>query len=174
MNLFRTIEARTAKHAACWLLLILTATAAIADTLYKVVGPDGKITYTDQPPADPKSAKALTFSDLPASPLPPAVLKYQAELLKGMNNRLATAGKFESPGTVTLFSATWCGYCKKAKAFLQAKRISYHEYDIDSPNGALSYVEAGGKRGVPLLIADGKRLQGFSEAAYDSFFAGKK
>jgi hypothetical protein len=34
-----------------------------------------------------------------------------------------------------------------------------------------AFVSAGGGKGVPLLLADGRRVQGFTPAAYDALFA---
>ena len=153
---------------------MLVMAGAQAETLYKVIGADGKTPYTDRPPADAKSTTAMQFSDAPSTPLPDSVLKYQAELQKGMQGRLAQAKRQDAMGSVTLYSATWCGYCTNAKAYLRTKGIAFQEMDIDTPGGGRAYFEAGGKRGVPLLMADSKRLQGFSEGAYDHFFAAKK
>jgi glutaredoxin len=161
------------KTLACIFFLVCAATAQ-ADTLYKVVGPDGKITYTDRPAAEGKSVTALEFASAPSSPLPDSVLKYQADLQKSMQNRLAQASKIESSGTPTLFIATWCGYCTRAKAYLKGKGIGFREYDIDTAEGGRAYFEAGGRKGVPLLVAGDKRQQGFSEGSYDKFFAAKK
>lgn len=160
------------KTLACF--LVVAAATAHAETLYKVVGADGRVTYTDQPPADRKSTTTLQFADAPTTQLPESVLKYQAELANGMQNRLAQAKKMDSTGTPTLFSAVWCGYCTGAKAYLQTRRIPYREIDIDTPDGGRAYFEAGGQRGVPLILADGKRLSGFSSAAYDYFFSARK
>ena len=156
------------------IFIIVAATAARAETLYKVVGSDGRITYTDRPPADGKSTTTLKFADAPSSPLPDSVLKYQAALQKSMQNRLAQAKKIDSISMPTLYMATWCGYCTKATAYLRAKGIRYREVDIDTPDGGRAYFEAGGQRGVPLLIADGKRQTGFNDGAYDYFFSAKK
>ena len=158
----------------CLIVIVFAVTALHAETLYKVIGADGKITYTDQPPADRKSTTALRFADAPSTPLPESVLKYQAALQKSMQGRLAEAKKIDAIGSPTLFSATWCGYCTQAKAYMQLKGIRYREVDIDTPDGGRAYFEAGGQRGVPLLMADGRRIQGFSAGAYDNFFASKK
>ena len=152
--------------------LWLSATVAHSESLYKVVGTDGKITYTDRPPAEGKST-TLQFVDAPTTPLPESVLKYQAELRKSMQGRLSAAKKIDSSDT-TLFMATWCGYCTRAKAYLNANGIRYQEIDIDTPAGARAFVEAGGSGGVPLLVIAGQRARGFSEASYDKLFALKK
>ena len=152
--------------------LALLAAAAIASgaTVYRSVGPDGQVIYSDKPPADVKSTKKLDFTDLPATPLPPSVLKYQEELKKSMQKRLAEGASPAAGGTV-LFSATWCGYCKSAKGYLAEKRIPFQEHDIDTPEGMRAYVAAGASRGVPVLLHRGEKVNGFSRPAYDALFA---
>ena len=74
-----------------------------------------------------------------------------------------------------LYSATWCGYCRKAKAYLAAKGVSYQEIDIDTPGGRAAFAQAGGGKGVPLLISkSGQRAQGFSPAGYDALLASER
>jgi glutaredoxin len=154
--------------------VLLFASYAQAGTVYKSAGADGKIVYSDEPPSNMRESKTLKIEDAPATPLPPAVLRYQAELRKSMQGRLADATKVDSVGKTVLFGASWCGYCKKAKAYLNAKGVKYSEYDIDSAEGAKAYALAGGSGGVPLLLADGRSLRGFSEASYDAIFAAKR
>ena len=157
------------------LILACTATAAGAPadttTLYKSVGPDGRTVYSDRAPAAGPPAKAMTFELLPSSPLSPATLAYIAQLKKAADAPRPTVAASRE---VLLYTAAWCGYCKKARAHLAARGIGYREVDIETPAGAASYVQAGGQRGVPLLLADGRRLAGYSAAGYDAFFpAGK-
>jgi glutaredoxin len=146
------------------LLCAAAAPPATAQTLYKSVGPDGRIVYSDRPPAEGRVDKTMSFENLPSSPVPAATLSYVEQL-----RRLREASPPAVQGVV-LYSATWCGFCRKAKAYLAAKRVAYQEIDIDTPTGRSAFAEAGGGKGVPLLIAKGQRLQGFSAAAYDTVF----
>lgn len=149
------------------------APAAIqADTVYRSVGPDGKVTYSQRPPADGKIDKTLVIQNLPSTPLPEATQRYRAELMKSMNKKFTDAAK-PYYGPARLFSAQWCGYCKQAKIYLAEKGISYREYDIDTQEGMRAFVEVGETRGVPVILANGKRVQGFSRPAYDALFAKK-
>ena len=75
---------------------------------------------------------------------------------------------------IVLFSAAWCGYCKKAKAYLAQKGISYREVDVETKDGILAYAQAGGKSGIPLLLANGQKVLGFSPAAYDALLTAHK
>jgi glutaredoxin len=151
-------------------ICITTTTSSLADTMYKSVRPDGKIVYSDRPPAEGRIEKTLAFENLPSSPLPKETFSYVEQLKK-----LRASVPFVAPREgIVLYSATWCGYCAKAKAYLQGKGISYENIDIDTNAGKTAFAQAGGGRGVPLLLAGGKRIQGFSAAAYDEIFANRK
>ncbi len=75
----------------------------------------------------------------------------------------------------TLYSAVWCGYCKKAKAWLAARGVAYQDIDVDTTSGMAALAEVtGGKGGIPVLVAKGQKVSGFSTAAYDSIFPAAK
>lgn len=112
----------------------------------------------------------MTFENLPSSPLAESTVTYVEQLRKmkpSSPSNIAT-------NRIVLFSAAWCGYCKRAKAYLAEKRIPYQEFDVDTSGGMAAYAQAGGRRVVPLLLADGKRVQGFTRAGYDALFANRK
>jgi glutaredoxin len=68
---------------------------------------------------------------------------------------------------VVLYSANWCGACRKAKRYLDAKGVDYEERNIDEPRYAQELVEKTGQRGIPVIEVDGRVLTGFSAARYD-------
>ena len=154
-----------------WMRVVLACIAACsadaaAQTVYKVTGPDGEVTYSDKPPASKQRAETFEFRNLPSSPLPPEVLRFREQLEKSAQSRISAA---RAPlGTdVRLFTAKWCGYCKRAKTHLAGSQISFIEYDIETAEGMRAFVDAGGRGGVPLLVQGGQRVQGYSSAAYD-------
>jgi glutaredoxin len=138
---------------------------AQAQTMYKIVTPDGRVVYTDHPPTEGKLLKTLTPDAAPATALPASA----AEQLRKLQSLRAAAAP--TTNSVVLYSAVWCGYCTKAKSYLAGKGIAYREIDIDTPDGMASFAQAGGGKGVPLLVANGQRVQGFSPAAYDELLA---
>ena len=153
----------------CFLSLALMMSAA-TDTVYKAVGPDGEMTYSDKPPPDRARTDTLEFRNLPSSPLPAHVLRFREQLEKSAEGRIGAART--TPGEKpVLFTANWCGHCKRAKSHLAAAQISYVEYDIENVDGMRAFVTAGGSGGIPLLVAGDRRIQGYSAPAYDRLAA---
>ncbi len=144
----------------------MVAMTVNAETVYKVTGPDGEVTYSDKPPAGGSRAETFEFRNLPSSPLPPEVLRFREQLEKSAQSR-SNAARAPRADEVQLFTAKWCGYCKRAKAHLAASQVGYYEYDIETADGMRAFIDAGGRGGVPLLVRGEQRIQGYSAAAYD-------
>lgn len=72
--------------------------------------------------------------------------------------------------SVVLYSTSRCGYCKKAKAFMNQQNIKYREYDIEKNAVARSEYKRMGGKAVPLLVKQGRTLHGFSKQHYERFF----
>jgi len=103
---------------ALFAVALLAPALSQAATVYRSVGPDGQIIYSDKPPADGKIEKTLGFVDLPSTPMPDSVLKYRDELQKSMKKRLSGAGTRLDTSQPVIFTAVWCGYCTRAKSSL--------------------------------------------------------
>ena len=67
-----------------------------------------------------------------------------------------------------LYSASWCGYCKLAKAWLGENRVSFQEVDVHTPDGRAAYNDAGASGGVPVLMKNNQYVKGFSSVAYEA------
>jgi len=67
---------------------------------------------------------------------------------------------------VTVYSTTWCGYCRIAKRFLDEHHVSYTEVDIEADEAAALRVEQWnqGNRTVPTIDIDGTILTNPSPA----------
>ena len=61
-------------------------------------------------------------------------------------------------GTVTMFTTTWCGYCRRLKSQMEREGIGFTEVDIEHAPDSADFVMSvnGGNQTVPtLLFADG-------------------
>jgi mycoredoxin len=80
----------------------------------------------------------------------------------------APTSHLPEPGTVTMFSTPWCGYCRRLKSQLDREGVRYSEVDIEQVPGAAAFVETvnGGNQTVPtVLFPDGSALTNPSAAA---------
>ena len=57
-------------------------------------------------------------------------------------------------GTITMFSTTWCGYCRRLKGQLDREGIGYTEVNIEEVPKAADYVMQvnGGNQTVPTVV----------------------
>ena len=144
---------RALHRSAVCLLLALSAWPALA--LYKVVAPDGSITYTDRPPATSNArvttlnrdaVAVATDSTLPVE-LRQAVAKYP----------------------VTLFATSDCAPCDTGRRFLQQRGVPYVERRISNDDDGDALERIVGGRSVPALTIGTQPLRGFSETDWAAY-----
>jgi glutaredoxin len=70
--------------------------------------------------------------------------------------------------SVVLYYADWCGYCKKARRWLDEHSVVYDLRDIDDARYADELREISGSTSIPVLSVDGKIVRGFRPEAYES------
>jgi glutaredoxin len=88
----------------------------------------------------------------------------------------AARGQLRAPmapapaGSVVVYSAVWCGFCKKAKAWLTQNNVPFIERDVEKMPGAQAELDAklaaagtsGG--GIPVIDWGGTIVMGFDAA----------
>ena len=83
---------------------------------------------------------------------------------------LAAAAKQERfSGTVELYVTSWCGYCKKALAYVKDNNIKYVAYDIEKDSAANQRYKEMGGRGIPLIIIGDNIMSGFSQETFEHY-----
>ena len=122
----------------------LTVLAGAASAQYKVVGPDGRVTYTDRPPA---GAVARPLGQVPAPTL-------AAELPYGLRQAV---GRYPA----TLYTAAGCTPCDSARALLRQRGIPVRERTIDRAEDIAELQRREGQVELPILRLGAQRLQGF-------------
>ncbi len=150
----RTMKLTSAPNALAAALLLLAA-ALPAQAMYKVVHPDGSVTYTDRPPATGNAR--VTPLGRNAEPAPPAPA-LPLELRQTME-------RFP----VTLYSSTDCAPCDNGRRLLQARGVPYTERSVASDDDTLALERLVGGRTVPALTIGRQALRGLSEADWNSY-----
>jgi glutaredoxin len=144
--------ARLATLAAVAALLAGAATGAAAQ--YKIVGPDGRVTYTDKPPA-PADARAATPGTGGTTSSGAAL---PVEVRQAMTRY-----------PVTLYAAKGCAPCDQARQWLKGRGIPFSEYSISS-NADIAALEAKfGGREVPVITFGGQVIRAWSPGEVGSY-----
>jgi len=76
-----------------------------------------------------------------------------------------------TPNTVVMLSASWCGYCRRARAWLTDSAIEYCEYDVETTPGGREQFAALSHKVVPVLKIRDDILVGFNPTEIEQALA---
>lgn len=71
---------------------------------------------------------------------------------------------------VVMYSASWCGYCKKARRYFIAKGLPFAEYDIERNKSARRQYKKLGAKAVPVILYKGRRMNGFTVKGFNRIY----
>jgi len=155
-----------------FILLLTFFSSYAAAAVYKWVDEQGRTHYGDNPneiqqktAVNISSYESVTYSEAPD--MRPTSSNANASTKAG--NKVSSS-KTSRNKRVTMYSTAWCGYCKKAKKYFQAKGIPFVEYDIEKNARAKKDYDALGGKGVPVIVMGKKRMNGFSVAGFERFY----
>lgn len=139
-------------------VLILALAAARAD-VYKHIGPGGEVIYSDTLPMGTR-----------AQPIDGQISSYAApqRSFPGASEPAA-----RSNPRVVIYTTTWCGVCKRAKAYMERKGIRYTEYDVEKSAKGKREFQAMNARAVPLLVVGEQRMYGFDVDRLEAMLAAR-
>jgi glutaredoxin len=128
-----------------------------AQQLYRIVGPDGKVTFSDQPPPAASNAKITTgrggtFAESGGSGALPAALR-----------------PIVSKYPVTLYTAKDCGPCSSGRSLLSARGVPFTEKLIDSNEDNEAFKRLTGGNTLPVANVGGQQMKGFNEGEWTQY-----
>jgi len=62
---------------------------------------------------------------------------------------------------ITLYSTRRCAHCHQARTWLLQRKLRFRDLDIERNARALKEYQRLGARGVPVLVINGQRVDGF-------------
>ena len=148
---------RVCKLTILYLALASTAMTVAAQTIYRIVGPDGKVTFSDKPPAatDAKATATTASGRAPGGP-DNAALPYELRQV---------AARYP----VTLYGGANCAPCSAGRQMLQGRGIPYAEYTIATPEDNEALQRLSGDGVLPFLTIGGQKIKGYSESEWSQF-----
>ena len=126
------------------LLAGLLAAPAFAQGVYRIVGPDGKVTFSDQPP--PSASAAGAGAQLPFE-------------LRQVSGRYP----------VTLYTSRDCAPCNSGRNLLNARGIPYTEKTIETPQDGEALKRLSGEASLPFLTIGSQQIKGYSDTEWTQF-----
>ena len=143
-------------------LVALAVPAAQAQALYRIVGPDGRVTYTDRPPAGTAGTPAAAPASGAAGPNLGTDVRAMADWPAALRQ---AAMRFP----VTLFAAQGCAPCDEARRMLQRRGVPYTEKLVRTEEDAQRLEALTGGRLVPAATIGRQAVSGFQEQDWQSW-----
>jgi glutaredoxin len=131
----------------------------LAHAQYKVVAPDGSVTYTDRPPATANVRVTPIGRDAIA-----AAAALNPELALPLELRTAVQRH-----PVTLYTSDACSPCDTARRLLQQRGVPFAERRVITDEDGAALERLVGARSVPSLTIGSQPLRGFNDADWTSY-----
>lgn len=150
----------TFKLIACCAALVFSATGLQAQTIYRIVGADGRVTFSDKAPLDVGKATATNGNGKPVATTDTG-LPYELRQIVGRY-------------PVTLYSGAGCAPCNSGRLLLQSRGIPFTENTISTPEDGEALQRISGDNSLPVLTVGGQKIKGFSESEWGQFLDAAK
>lgn len=139
------------------LLCMLTAgSLAQAQQIHRIVGPDGKVTFSDRAPSKDSAAAALGASPATATASANDALPYG---LRQIVSRFP----------VTLYTSSNCTPCVSARNLLINRGVPFTERTVSSNDDIEALERLSGSTGLPFGSIGNQQLHGFSDSEWSQY-----
>ena len=137
-------------------LVLASGNAANAQQVYRIVGPDGKVSFSDRPPAnaDARSTTAVGTSAANMQGNPPLPL----ELRDAVSNY-----------PVTLYTGPGCQPCSAGRAMLVQRGVPFTERTVSTNEDVLALQRISGAGTLPFATIGGQQFKGFSDVEWGQY-----
>ncbi len=150
-----SLAVKAALAAAAAIATLLLAGPAPAQTIYRIVGADGRVTFSDKPPTVVDNATVLGAGGRPMSPAA-AVLPLELRQV---------AGKYP----VTLYTSDGCSPCALGRELLSRRGIPFSERTVTTTEDSEALQRISGAGSLPLLTIGSQQIKGFSDSEWTQF-----
>ena len=137
------------------LVLGLAALSASAQGVYRIVGPDGRVTYSDQPPPAANARPVGTGATVSAAEAS-AQLPFQLRQVVGRY-------------PVTVYTSSDCAPCNSGRNLLNARGIPYTEKLINTAEDGEALKRLSGDTSLPFLTIGAQQIKGYSDTEWTQF-----
>jgi glutaredoxin len=143
------------KIAACaaWLCAVV---GAQSQTVYRIIGADGKVTFSDKPPVNAEQGKIATMGTGAVAAASTTTLPFELR-------------QVVSKYPVTLYSAPDCGPCTAGRSMLSSRGIPFSERSVTTNEDIAALQRLTGESSLPFLTIGGQRIKGYSDQEWTQY-----
>ncbi len=150
-----TVNSFTTKSIAAYALFSWAAAFSYAQPVYRIVGPEGKVTFSDKPPVEPQ-AKVTSGAAASGSGVASASLPFELRQV---------AQKYP----VTLYTGDNCSPCQSAKTMLMSRGVPFTEKTVNTNDDSQALQRLSGDNTLPFATIGGQQLKGYSDSEWTQF-----
>lgn len=142
-------------------LLLAVSAGVQAQQVYRIVGPDGRVTFSDRPAVSTLDAAAAgsaapVQAALPAPAVDTAALPYE---LRQVAQRYP----------VTLYTTDNCGPCSEGRGLLRGRGIPFVEKTVTTQADSDALSRISGSTSLPYATVGAQALQGYSSVEWSQY-----
>jgi glutaredoxin len=157
MNLLHLKKAASqAAHGAVCAAWLCAAMGAQAQTVYRIVGVDGRVTFSDKPPVSAEQGKVAATGVGGAAAASAASLPFE---LRQVATRYP----------VVLYSAPDCGPCSAGRNMLTNRGIPFSERSVTTSDDVAALKRLSGESSLPFLSIGGQRIKGYTDLEWTQY-----
>jgi len=133
-----------------------------AQQVYRIIGPDGKVTFSDRPP--PAMANAGNGARV--------IGEGQAGTAGANANAAALPFELRQVALkypVVMYTGENCAPCGAGRALLASRGIPFSEKTVSTPADSEALQRLSGETSLPFLTIGGQQLKGFSDTEWTQF-----
>jgi len=138
-------------------MLALLASLASAQAIYRIVGPDGRVTFSDRPPVGNEKATALGAGGRSVDDgVGSGELSFELRQLM-------------SRYPVTLYTGDGCEPCTAGRSMLSARGVPFSERTVRTNSDIEALQRLSGAASVPILTIGGQTIKGYSSTEWSQY-----
>ena len=154
-----------------------TSDDAAGSGFYKVVEANGTVRFVSSlaevPAAQRPKAERIDFQPIGGG----GDAKRRAPSRRAAQHfaaaKSAEPAAFSGGHEVVVYTTSWCGWCKKTRAWLDDQGVDYENRDVEvNAAWAEEMHDLTGSGGVPVIVIDGEVIKGFDQAQMEKLLRG--
>ncbi len=136
--------------------VLLTSAQAQAQAVFRIVGPDGRVTFSDKPPASSAAKATPLDNSTAANPSGSAALPFELRQV---------VAKYP----VTLYTSSNCAPCDSGRSLLITRGVPFAEKTISTAQDAEALQNLSSAPSLPFLTIGAQHVSGYASSEWTQY-----